>query len=304
MEKKDKREGESKSTMMETTIKVPVILQKEMDKITGTYLIKPAKDTWLGLRDRNHDGAVLFSNTFISLCPDVKGGTGLIATGLTEPLARELEEAMELKKGSLSPYNKEYWSDYRNYLRIPKEGIIIDCDRSAKEKVFYCYAKASAKVALSYTDLLDKPEAEFVMISEVKEAEITNKKWEKKSKAFKRYGEMSLTEQMDFLKVFEEGRYKVNKTASPDFIASAVGRIVDEQPEKFLEFVDNPYFKTMIFLQDCIAIKAITKSGTKYFVNGGDQIGSGFMNTIQNLQSPEYQDAVISLRAKLDAINK
>lgn len=306
-EKKDdfmKSTFSTESIQEETAIKVPKLTERAIDKVSGKFLLKPAKETWLKKQNPEHDGAVLFSKTFVSLSPQIQHPTGLVITGMTEQQAAELEEEMNLRKGTLSPYNKNYWADHRNYIRVPREGIVIDCDRSALDKMHYLIAKASQKVALSYQDLLDKPEAEFVLVSQEKEAEISNKKFETKNKAFKRYGEMSLSEQIDFLKVYEGGRYKVTKSNSPEFITSAIGRIVDEEPNKFLDLANDPNFKTMVFLYDCISIRAISKAGTQYYITGGDKIGNSFLQTIQNLQSPDYQEAVIGLKAKLESINK
>lgn len=312
-DKKDKKVTEPKeqSELIETPIvkieaRIPVIQTREMDKITGRFLVKPAKATWLKKQDPQHDGSVMFSRTLHYFSPErTRDAGGLIKTGLSAQLQAELEEAMDLKKGSLSPYNKDFWANYwPSYPRIPREGLVIDCDRSAQEKLHYCLLRASSKVALSLTDALDKPEAEYVMVSEEREAEISNKKYEIKTKAFKRFAVMSITEQMDFLKVFEEGKFKITKSASPDFIASTLGKVVDENPAKFLEVIEDKNFKAMVFLQDCLGIKAITKAGTKYYVNGTDLIGNTFLDTIINLQNPEYQEVVISLKAKLESLNR
>ncbi len=216
-------------------------------------------------------------------------------------MARELEMEMNLKPMELSPYNKEWWANnFKLYGKIPREGLVLDLDRSAIDKLLYCYFKASTNVALSENDAINSPYGiEYVMTSQEVEAKHNNKKIELKTKAFKKFGEMSLSEQMDFLKVYEEGKYRLTKSASPEFINSTVGRIVDEHPDDFLELVGNADFKTMIFLQDCVAIGAVRKSGAMYYALGGDKIGSSFLDAIQNLQKPEYDEVKISLLAKI-----
>ena len=101
---------------------------------------------------------------------------------------------------------------------------------------------------------------------------------------------------------FEEGKFKVGKSSSPDFINSVLGKIVDSSPEKFLDTLNNPYYKTISFLQDCIQAGLIRKSGTVYSLAGGDKIGDSFLNTIENLHSSEYNEVKVSLKHKLETL--
>lgn len=283
-----------------TTEKVTDAPISDLKKLHGKYIIKPVRSTWLRAIDPKHDGALMFSKTEHWVSPERDGTTGLIKTGLTDTMARELEAEMNLKPMELSAYNKEWWANnFKLYGKIPREGLELDLDRSGLDKLKYCYFKASSKVALSENDALNNTLYEYVMTSKEIEARHNNKKIEIKTKAFKKFGEMSLSEQMDFLKVYEEGKYRLTKSASPEFINSTVGRIVDEHPEDFLDLCANADFKTMVFLQDCVSIGAVKKSGSTYYAIGGDKIGSSFLDTIQNLQKPEYDEVKISLLAKI-----
>ena len=203
---------------------------------------------------------------------------------------------------SLSPYNKKFWSDFKIYPKVPQTGVILDLDNSALDKLRYLYCKVSSRVAQSHADALENPMAELVMTSTEKEAKAVSSKVKTKTDAFKQFAQMTLTEQIDFLKVFEEGKFKVSKSSSADFINATLGKIVDDQPEKFLETLSNPYFKTISFLQDCVSAGLIRKTGTKYYLTGGDKIGDSFLSTVENLEKSEYNEAKISLKAKLDAL--
>lgn len=295
-EKANKVEMEVKSTIEKPT----EVSVSELKKLHGKFIIKPLETTWLKSIDPKHDGALIFSKGEHWVSPERDSQTGLIRTGLTDQMARELEVEMNLKPMELSPYNKEWWAaNFKMYGKIPKEGLELDLDRSALDKLKYCYYKASSKVALSEVDAINNTLYKYVMTSKEIEAKHNNKKIEIKTKAFKKFSEMSLSEQMDFLKVYEEGKYRLTKSASPEFINSTVGRIVDEHPEDFLSLCANADFKTMVFLQDCVSIGAVRKSGTVYYALGGDKLGNSFIDTIQNLQKPEYDEVKISLLAKI-----
>ncbi len=273
-----------------------------LKKYTGKYLLKPCKNTWLASMDRNHDGNVLFSGTKIYLAPERNQQTGLIKTGLTDQEARELEAEMGLKSMELSPYSTTFWGNYKIYPQVPKDGLLLDLDRSALDKLRYIYCLNHSRVAQSNADALENPQAELVLTSAAKEAKSDSNKIKTKVEAMKKFGEMSFTDQMNFLKVFEEGKFQVGKNSTPDFVMSTLGKIVDERPQDFLNLLDNPDLKIMSFLQDCLHAGIIKKSGPKYYVTGGDLIGNTMLDTVNNLQSPEYNEIKISLKAKLDAI--
>jgi hypothetical protein len=278
---------------------------KAIDRLKGVFTIRPVKTTWLKSIDPKHDGAVVLSKANHWLSPERDNRPpGLIKTGLTDQMARELEVEMGLKPMELSPYSKWWDINFKIYPRIPKEGLELNLDANATNKLIYCYAKVMSKVALSESDAAENPLVDYVLTSKEVEADYSNKKAEIKTKAVQRYAEMSLNEQMDFLKVFDEGRSRVTKSASPNFITSTIFKIVDERPEDFIELVENPDFKTMVFIQDCVAIGALKKEGPKYRINGGDIIGNSLLDTINNLQKPEYNEAKLSLKTKLDLTKK
>lgn len=272
--------------------------QRAIDKYKGRYTIKPSKTTWLEQIDKSHDGVTMFEGTFHSLCADRHKQTGLYMTGLTEQEARELEVEMGLKTMDLSPYSP-YWGNFRINMSISREGLELNLERSALDKLRFCFAKASSKVALSASDALENPYVEYIMTSSEIEAKADNKKFKVKFDAVKKLGEMSIEDQMNFLKVFEAGRYKVGKSSTPDFIESTISKIVDEKPQAFIELTGNPDFKTMVFVQECILAGIVKKTGTKHYITGGDLIGNSFTDAVQNLQLPEYNEAMIGLKAKL-----
>lgn len=292
-----------KTVQKEATIEKRITVESKTphtDKYQGVYIIKSCKESWLKQINPKHDGLYIFEGAFNYLSPERDKDTGLVKTGLTDEEARELEAVMGLKLMELSPYST-FWANFKIYARIDKSGLKLDLTRSALDKIKYCYLKVHSKVALSSIEALDEPRKEYVMTSVDIEAKIDSKKMRIKVDAVKRLTEMTLEDQIEFLQVFEEGRNKVSKSATADFIFSRIGDIVDTKPDKFLELVNNPDYKSLLFLQQCLSIGAIRKSGTNYFIAGGESIGKSQMDTVQNLQKPEYNEVKISLKAKIDA---
>lgn len=279
-------------------------VSKAIDKYKGEYLFKPIKKTWLANIDPKHDGATVFDMAVHMVSPQRDKSTGLVITGMTDQEARELEELMGLKPQELSPYNFNFWADFRKHVRVPKEGIKLNLDRSALEKMQFLYLKASQNVAMSYADADNNPFAEYVLTNMETESKIQATDMQVKMEAFSKLKKMTFEEQSNFLKVYEEGKFKVSKASSPDLIASTIGKIVDQHPGEFLALLDNQNYKDMVLLSDCMHAGLIKKAGTNYYVLGGDKIGFTYLDTINNLQKPEYNEMKVGLLAKLEASKK
>ena len=289
---KVKSESTTSTSTIETT-------KRAIDKYTGTFLLKPCKSTWLAQIDPKHSGAYLFENTEDWAAPERHPETGLVKTGLTDQEARELEEEMGLAKMTLSPYNKDFWGNFKNYPKVKSTGVILNLDASAMDKLRYCYLMVNSRVAKGYADAPENPRADLVLTSTEKEAKVESSKMKVKVEAIKKLSEMTMQDQIDFLKVYQEGKFKVSKSATADFVFGTIGKIADENPQEFIDTVDNPWFKTMSFLQDCVLAGLIRKTGAIYSVVGGDKIGSSFLDTVEKLNTPEYNEVKISLKAKL-----
>lgn len=273
---------------------------RAIDNIKGKFILKPTRKTWLANLDPQHDGAVMFSRTFASISPERDAGTGLVKTGLTDQMARELEIAMNLGQGTLSQYNNAYWGSHKINVSVPSEGAVIDCDRSALDKLRYCYLKVSSKVATSMVEALENPLYEFVLTSEEAENKNDSEKFMVKKNAYKKLESMNIETQMDFLSVYKQNKYKVTKTSTVDFVTAAIGKVVEEDPKGFLELVEDPNFKDYVFLKKCMSAGLLRQNGTSYVTLGGDVLGNNLEQAVYNLRQPEYNTVKISLLAKLN----
>jgi hypothetical protein len=273
--------AESKSA-----VKKGSVINNTPDKVT----LKPIKKNgWL---PEDHDGAIRYSKCFERLTVQATRGTGVLQTGLTEEDERRLEKKMNMSTGTLSRYNKDYWTMFR--VDVPKEGQILDL-AFPEDELKYLVLKAHQRVANSEMERFDSPFAEYVMTSEEQEAKVVNRKSKLKRKAYKVFSAMSTTEMKDVLKVMGK---RAGDSASVDFVESQLDAIVTDNPQNFLTTVEDPTFKMRAFIDDCISERILVKNGTKYQLPGGDVVGYALEQTIEYLQNPENQEVYLDLKGK------
>lgn len=271
-----------------------------IESVKEIYTVKSlSRNSWL---PKGHDGEARYTGCSAGLQPSVSRKTGQLVTGLTKEDETRLEEALFMDKGTLNKFNTKFWADY--WIRIPKDGLKLDLS-NPEDELKYLVLKADHKVATSENDAQCNMYAEFVMTSEESEAKFQSTKIKIKKDAYSKFSKMTFTEQINFLKVYEGGKNKIGLSATPEFLESTVGTIVEENPEAFLKTLEDPYFKVKVLIEDCIAARAVQKMGTKYFITGNpDPIGMTLLDTIETLNDPKNQDLLISLKSKLEAYNK
>lgn len=257
------------------------------DKIT----LKPIKrHGWL---PDDHDGSIRYSKCFERLTVQAQKGSGVLNTGLTEDDERRLENKMNMAPGTLSKYNKDYWANFK--VDIPKEGVLLDL-ANPEDELKHLVLSAHQRVANSEMERFDTPFAEYVMTSDEQEAKVENKKSKLKRKAYKMFSSMSTDQMKDVLKVMGK---RAGNDASVDFVESQLDKIVSEDPQNFINTLDDPSFKMRAFIDDCISSRVLIKNGTKYQLPGGDIVGYTLEQTIEYLKNPDNQEVYLDLKGKL-----
>lgn len=288
--------NEQKENIVDVTPKDPLSL------ITGKYTVKPCRKSWLHGINPDHDGNTIFSGAQIWIVAERSGSNSdLVITGLTKAEEIAFESAMGMQSGTLSPYNKVWWSRHSNAIKIPKQGLQLDCDNNVKHKLFLRILQANSRVANSLEELAVNSVADVVITSDEQEARIDSSKFVTKAKAFAKYNSLSQADKINFLKVYNDGEMKVNSSTKPDLIDQAIGRIVDQKPEQFLSTFDNMFFKDLVLLEDLLSNGIVVRKAGRYFVNGGVELGMSKEDVVSKLRSDEFQDFKISLIAKLEA---
>tara|TARA_R100000353_G_scaffold143960_1_gene103028 strand:+ start:96 stop:953 length:858 start_codon:yes stop_codon:yes gene_type:complete len=264
-----------------------VITNNTPDQVT----LKPIKKNgWL---PDDHDGSIRYSKCFERLTVQALKGSGVLNTGLTEEDERRLEDKMNMSPGTLSRYNKDYWTMFR--IDVPKQGVVLNL-AYPEDELKYLVLKAHQRVANSEMERFDSPFAEYVMTSQEQEAKVENKKSKLKRKAYKVFSNMNTTEMRDVLKVMGK---RAGDDASVDFVESQLDKIVTDNPENFLSTVEDPTFKMRAFIDDCTSSRVLIKNGTKYQLPGGDTVGFTLEQTIEYLQNPDNQEVYLDLKGKM-----
>jgi len=271
-------------------VEVPTVEMESVIDTTKVTLKPIKKHGWL---PDDHDGSLRYSKCFERLTVQAIKGTGVLNTGLTEEDELRLEKKMHMSPGTLSKYNKDYWTMFR--IDVPKEGITLDTN-NPEEEVKYLVLKAHQRVANSEMERFDSPFAEYVMTSEEQEAKVENKKSKLKRKAYKVFSNMNTTEMKDVLKVMGK---RAGDDASVDFVESQLDKIVTDDPQNFLTTVEDPTFAMRAFIDDCIASRVLVKNGTKYQLPGGDTVGYTLEQTIEYLKNPDNQEVYLDLKGKM-----
>ena len=299
----------SKGTDTVHTVPTPIAVREKevnvLDSITGKYTVKPILKSYLAENNPNHDGAVLYSRAFVLFSPG-KMTKDITNTGLNSEQERAFEKELFKAPGALSKYS-DFWASYT--IKIKREGTKLDCDNSVHDKLAYLILKAESntsmgKVVMSEAERLLSGFAEFLVQSDEIEAKAKTKDLTFKKKAFAYFSTMSSEDQKDFLNVWKEGKYKINDSTKLSLIEAKVGEVVDEFPEQFLELVQSSNYKDMIFLGKCYTNRLVNKVGPKYVTLDGELLGSSYLDTLANLQLPEYNAIKVSLVTKLQALEK
>jgi hypothetical protein len=240
-----------------------------------------------------HDGEYRYTNTFVQETVQVNS-MGQYITGLTPADEERLENAMKLPKNTLSRYNKDFWGSFK--IRIPKTGLQLNLE-DPEHELIYLVCRAHQKFAKSEAEIPYSPFAEYVIIDKEESIKAEANKFKIKREAYKKFGQLKGIEEMrNVLKVYGT---KPSKDSSLDFIEAQLCKLIEEKPEKFLEIVEDPYFKMKVFIEDCIEHRHLIKNNNKYILPGGDVIGLSLEETIQYLSNPKNQDVYLSLKGKL-----
>lgn len=260
----------------------------------GVIHVKPIKrHTWL---PSGHDGEIRYTGCAEYLAVQMDLRSRRLNTGLSSDDEGRLEKALKLPPGTLNAYNYEYWGNFKQTIRIDKNGLILNLS-NPKDEITYKNLLVHTDVANSVEEVEDNPSYKYVISSVDQEAKVRNTKNKVKQEAYKLFGKLSLTELTNVLKL--RGK-RTGKDASRDFIESEVVDFLEKTPDQFVELVKDPMFTMKVFVSDCISVKSLVKRGPKYMLHGGDSIGNSIEEAIAFLEDPHNQDIYLSLKAKIE----
>lgn len=267
------------------------------------FKLSPIAKTWMYKAGENRDAGILLAKAIKSISCEFNMNKRYYMTGLTEEEARDLEIKLLLPPKTLSPYNADYWGDFRNNVNVPKEGKIIDLD-NPRDFIAYKMCKINTKVADTTSDP-NLPFAEFLLTSEQDEAVNSNKKYEVRDKAYAYKASMTIEDMINFSKLWEGGKNRVTLSHTPDMIKTVISKIVSDKPDDFVKLIEDTDYEVKLFLQNLIITGNVKISGNRYFIVGeAEPFALNMSKALEFLQDPLNQTTVIDLKNKIKVNEK
>jgi hypothetical protein len=225
------------------------------------------RSSWLG---KGHDGEFMFTGTSMPLSIPRNGQTGQLMNPLTDDEALFLEKKLAKKEGDLSIYKapkENFWSRY--YVKLDKDETLLDLsdpDQYIRYKVLLTNKEL---IAPSFEDRLNIPSARWMMVdvdhevaTEAREAELMQSVWMEFGAIQNSHNKMR-----NVLKIYSEK--SVPKNAKTDFLKAEVKKVVELNPNKFIQIIKDDNFDMRCFIEDALEVGAIAKTGkNKYAIAG------------------------------------
>lgn len=266
------------------------------------YKIIPISKTWMFKDGESRDAGILLSKAFKSISCQFNINTKSYITGLNETEERELEKKLLMPANTLSVYNSNYWGDWKNNIKVPQNGKILNIENPI-DFINYKMCTVNTLVANGKSDP-NLPFAEFLLTSEIDEAKTSNTKHKVKEKAYKLLSEMTIEDKINFTKLWEGGKNRLTKGHSSDIIEAFISKIVDTKPDDFIKLIEDPDYQIRLLLQDLIISGNVKISGNRYIIIGEQEpFAMNLITALEFLQDPLNQNQVLELRNKLE-VNK
>lgn len=251
------------------------------------------------IKKTNWAGVSKYTGTTDVISPALNGKTGEHITGLTKEDERYFETELGLKLGELKA-RSPFWETYS--LVIPIGGIEINKDNVAfeqlepTEQLLIKFLKAHPLVAPSYAQMFKDPKYRYVLIDEQEVAETKNKEREATSKAFSILHGLSLEQVVGVLKVLGYQTESMNYAS----LYNAVGTLVEQDPKKFLEVVEDNLLAMKVLVVDAVNKGIFKKTKGKMelapIFYEETFLGEGIEDAARALGSNAFQGTLIAVR--------
>lgn len=282
-------------------------LEKRIVKIKPT----PAGDKWATLTRDNVDKRFPFQHdgTKRSLpLPSSKQNNLLFVKILDDVTEYETSRGVMTEKmffekelGTDLTFNKtnSFWATFR--LNLPKSGLDLDLTDPIQYLQWKLALKCPRFIAPDKSAINNRANIWFYLedadafvdeeITKMKLQDEANEEW-LKVKNFD-------NKLRDILRVAGK---KIPASVKEGFYQAEVSKLKTDTPEKFLDIVKDPYFKSKAFVKNCISKGLITKHGSNgYMIVGNDvDIFKLESELMSYLEDPENGDVKARLENQLD----
>lgn len=214
-------------------------------------------------RDRNRwSGISTFNNTSSGFSIGFSASKRQLNTGLTPERQKYFEEKLKLEDNALSPYIKpdgefisQFWKDFN--ILVTEKGITLNTSNPMDE---LCIEVLQASKLVTKRGQ-PSSSAIYELHNMEDSAKFSNITRQEKTKAFKYYGEMSISEKIDYC--ISKG--KNVETAGNETIDNLVGIDVESNPLAFNLWVNNDSYKRRVELYRFVHLGIIRKAGSSFY---------------------------------------
>jgi hypothetical protein len=212
---------------------------------------------------------------------------GSIYTGLSREDETRLSERLRL---DLHP-NSDFWNTF--YIKVGSKDVTFDT-KDPIEELKYLFLKNHKDVAVSLQD--NNPRAKYVLINRDEEAKSENVKFKVKRTAIKELDKLSKEDIVKALRLFGLS----SATISAEQAEEKLNKIVDNDPQKFLDvWVNNKNRNTQFLIEEAVTKNIIRKNKTTYLY-GSDIIGGDINAAVNYLNDPKNGDLKLTIQDQLD----
>ena len=204
------------------------------------------------IRKGGFSGISRYSNTTVRIGPSLSAGTGDRYTGLTKAEETELEEALRMAPGTLSP-KSDYWITF--HVPVPAEGLRLDTEEP-EHNLYVKFLKKNSLVADGVNNLSRNAEAEFLLSSDIENAVVHNegRKWKKE--AYSLFAKLTPADMRGLLLIMG----KPSQSTLDEVVEDQLGSEMEADYKKFVELVSDEKLKYKIFVTKAVGLGIITRS--------------------------------------------
>jgi len=294
-------ESDSKIVTLEDSPRKPLAFSLPKKKVFVRY-VKTPKGNILNPKHIAYGGKL--EGAFDSV-PPKKDRSGRYVNILTDIERAFLEKELSMNEGDLSIYKKDnnYYADLDNII-LTKEGKFLDLsipDEYIKYKVLLSYEDY---ISPSVTETINKKTYKYEMVFSGDEELVARKSIDYKRAAYKILDLIENSRDKLVMAIRLGAAKKVSSESDHDWLIGQVGMIIDKDPKRFCEIMNDKGIETKFLIEKAIDAKAIFKNRGLYTTaDGMDLCYEGYVATLDNaiefLNDPKNQDIKLLIQAKI-----
>ena len=211
---------------------------------------------------------------------------------------------MSYKVGDLSPYKEvnNFWK--RHKVRLGKDSKILKLD-SPKDYIDYKLLLSNkSEIASSLAESKKKRSYKFMLVSEDIAIDTRLTRQKKLQEAYMFLGKINENkeEMTNFIRIHGK---RVPLDATLKWLQDELGKIIDSNLDAFLDIAKEVNRKTRLLILDAVEAGIIVKDGRKYFLQGGEPLGSPgevplLEAAVKFLKLKKNQDILMDIKARLE----